>query len=64
MAKLRGAHVIGTTSTVEKARAGGELGADGMILYTEVTSETEVERITAASAGGPPEAEEGERWDD
>jgi hypothetical protein len=56
--------VIGTTSTVEKARAGGELGADGMILYTEVTSETEVERITAASAGGPPEAEEGERWDD
>ncbi len=47
MAKLRGAHVIGTTSTEEKARAAGELGADEMILYTETDFEKEVDRITA-----------------
>lgn len=47
MAKLRGAHVIGTTSTEEKARAAGELGADEMILYTEADFEEEVDRITA-----------------
>jgi NADPH2:quinone reductase len=46
MAKLCGAHVIGTTSTAEKAQAAGELGADEMILYTEVDFEEEVERIT------------------
>jgi len=47
MASLRGAHVIGTTSTEEKARAAGELGADEMILYTETDFEEEVDRITA-----------------
>jgi NADPH2:quinone reductase len=46
MAKLRGAHVIGTTSTEEKAQAAGELGADEMILYTEVDFEEAVKRIT------------------
>jgi NADPH2:quinone reductase len=46
MAKLRGAHVIGTTSTEEKARAAGELGADEMILYSELDFERVVERIT------------------
>lgn len=46
LAKLRGAHVIGTTSTEDKAHAAGELGADEMILYTEVDFEEEVERIT------------------
>jgi NADPH2:quinone reductase len=46
MAKLRGAHVIGTTSTEEKAQAAGELGADEMILYTEVDFEEEIKQIT------------------
>jgi NADPH2:quinone reductase len=46
LARLRGAHVIGTTSTEEKARRAGALGADEMILYTEVDFEKEVERIT------------------
>lgn len=52
MAKLRGAHVIGTTSTEEKARAAGDLGADEMILYTEVDFEEEVKRITAGEGVG------------
>jgi len=47
MAKLVGAHVIGTTSTEEKARIAGELGADEIILYTERDFRAEVERITA-----------------
>jgi NADPH2:quinone reductase len=38
---------VNTTSTSEKARAARELGADEMILYTEVDFEAEVERITA-----------------
>lgn len=46
MAKLRGAHVIGTTSTEEKAQAAGALGADEMILYTQVDFEEAVEEIT------------------
>lgn len=46
MAKLRGAHVTGTTSTEEKAQAAGELGADEVILYTEVDFEEEIKRIT------------------
>jgi NADPH2:quinone reductase len=48
MAALRGAHVIGTTSTEEKAEAAGALGADEMILYTEVDFEEEIQRITAS----------------
>ena len=46
MAKLRGAHVTGTTSTEGKAQAAGELGADEVILYTEVDFEEEIKRIT------------------
>lgn len=46
MAKLRGAHVIGTASTGEKVQAAGELGADEMILYTEKDFEEAVEEIT------------------
>jgi NADPH2:quinone reductase len=46
MAKLRGAHVIGTVSTEEKAQAAGELGADEMIRYTEADFEEAVSRIT------------------
>ena len=47
MAKLRRAHVIGTASTAEKVERAGELGADEMILYTEVDFEEKVEEITA-----------------
>jgi len=46
IADLHGAHVIGTASTEEKAERAGELGADEMILYTELDFEREVERIT------------------
>jgi NADPH2:quinone reductase len=46
MARLHGAHVIGTASTEEKARRAGELGADEMILYTELDFEEEVGRMT------------------
>jgi len=47
MAKLRGAHVIGTASTPEKVERAGKLGADEMILYSEVDFSEQVERITA-----------------
>ena len=46
MAKLRGATVIGTTSTEEKAKVATDLGADHMILYTETDFEEEVRKIT------------------
>lgn len=46
MARLRGAHVIGTASTQEKVERAGALGADEMILYTEADFEEEVLRIT------------------
>jgi NADPH2:quinone reductase len=45
-AKQRGATVIGTTSTQEKADVALGLGADHMILYTEVDFAEEVKRIT------------------
>ncbi len=47
MAKMRGARVIGTTSTREKAALAREAGADDMILYTEQDFEAEVQRLTA-----------------
>jgi len=47
MAKLRGAHVIGTASTEEKARRAGQLGADEMIPYSEVDFQEKVAEITA-----------------
>ena len=47
MAKLRGARVIGTVSTEEKARRAREAGADEVILYTQQDFEAEVKRLTA-----------------
>ena len=46
MAKMRGARVIGTTSTDEKAELARGAGADDLILYTEQDFEAEVQRIT------------------
>ncbi len=46
VAKMRGARVIGTCSTPEKAAKVREAGADEVILYTEQDFETEVKRIT------------------
>ncbi len=46
VAKRRGARVIGTASTEEKARLARAAGADEVILYTQVDFETEVKRFT------------------
>jgi NADPH2:quinone reductase len=46
MAKLRGAWVVGTVSTEEKAQLAREAGADEVILYTAQDFETEVKRLT------------------
>lgn len=46
MAKMRGARVIGTTSTEEKAALARSAGADDIILYTERDFEAEVLRLT------------------
>ncbi|MGB3682557.1 MAG: quinone oxidoreductase [Rubrobacteraceae bacterium] len=46
MAKMRGAYVIGTAGTEEKARLAKEAGADEVILYTEQDFAEEVNRIT------------------
>ena len=46
MAKMRGARVIGTTSTEEKAALSRGAGADDIILYTERDFEAEVLRLT------------------
>jgi NADPH:quinone reductase len=35
MAKMRGAHVVGTVGTEEKARQAKEVGADEVIIYTQ-----------------------------
>lgn len=47
MAKMRGAHVIGTVSTHEKAQAARDAGVDDAIVYTEKDFEAEVKRLTA-----------------
>ena len=47
MAKARGARVIGTVSTGEKAKMAREAGADEMILYTHQDFESEVKRLTS-----------------
>ncbi|MFQ5340247.1 MAG: quinone oxidoreductase [Anaerolineae bacterium] len=47
MAKQRGARVIGTVSTEEKARLAREAGADEVILYTQVDFEAETKRLTS-----------------
>ena len=46
IAKRRGARVIGTASTEEKAALAREAGADEMILYTQADFEAEVKRLT------------------
>jgi NADPH2:quinone reductase len=46
MAKLRGAHVIGTVGSEEKAAVAKAAGADDVIIYTQQDFEAEVKRIT------------------
>ncbi len=46
MAKRRGARVIGTVSTKEKARLAREAGADEVVLYTQADFEAETKRLT------------------
>ena len=46
LAKIAGAHVIGTTSTSAKAELAKQHGADEVILYTERDFAAEVKRIT------------------
>lgn len=46
VAKRRGARVIGTVSTEEKAKLAREAGADEVILYTQTDFEAEVKRLT------------------
>ena len=46
MAKMRGAHVIGTVSNDEKAKLARADGADDVIDYTKQDFEAEVKRIT------------------
>jgi NADPH2:quinone reductase len=46
VAKLRGARVIGTVGTAEKAKLAREVGADETIDYTKQDFEAEVRRIT------------------
>lgn len=46
IAKRRGARVIGTVSTQEKAALAREAGADEVILYTQTDFEAEVKRLT------------------
>ncbi|HEX6737802.1 MAG TPA: quinone oxidoreductase [Vicinamibacteria bacterium] len=45
VAKMRGAHVIGTVSTEAKAKLAREAGADEVILYTEEDFEAGVKRL-------------------
>lgn len=46
IATMRGARVLGTVSTPEKAELAREAGADAVILYTEQDFEAEVMRLT------------------
>ncbi len=46
MAKLRGARVLGTTSTEAKAELARQAGIDDVIFYTRQDFETEVKRLT------------------
>jgi NADPH2:quinone reductase len=49
MARMRGARVIGTVSTEEKAAAASKSGVDHPIIYTSTDFEAEVKRITAGA---------------
>jgi NADPH2:quinone reductase len=46
IAKRRGAWVVGTTSTAEKAKLARDAGADEVILYTQQDFVAEVKRLT------------------
>ncbi len=46
IAKRRGARVIGTVSTAEKADLARKAGADDVILYTELDFDAEIRRLT------------------
>jgi NADPH:quinone reductase len=46
IAKMRGARVIATVSTEEKAALAREAGADEIILYTQADFETETKQLT------------------
>ena len=46
IAKMRGARVIGTVSTEEKAKLARQAGADEVILYSTQDFEAEVKRLT------------------
>jgi NADPH2:quinone reductase len=46
VAKMRGARVLGTVSTEDKARLAKQVGADEVILYTRQDFEVEVKRLT------------------
>jgi NADPH2:quinone reductase len=46
IAKKRGARVIGTVGSAEKAQIARELGADEVILYNETNFEAETKRLT------------------
>ncbi len=46
MAKMRGAQVVGTVSTQEKAELASQAGADHVVLYKKNDFESEVHRLT------------------
>jgi NADPH2:quinone reductase len=46
IARMRGARVIGTVSTEDKAKLAREAGADEVILYTQQDFEAETKRLT------------------
>jgi NADPH:quinone reductase len=46
LAKISGAHVIGVTSTTEKARVASEAGADHVLLYSQEDVKTQVRSLT------------------
>ncbi|MDA2934769.1 quinone oxidoreductase [Acidobacteria bacterium AH-259-D05] len=48
MAKMRGARVIGTVSSKEKAHLAREAGADHVIIYSDTDFESEVHHLTQA----------------
>lgn len=53
MARMRGARVLGTVSTAEKARIARENGVEEAILYTTQDFEAEVKRLTGGAPSGP-----------
>ncbi len=46
LAKISGAHVIGVTSTAEKAQVAREMGADHVLLYAQEDVKTRVRSLT------------------